>query len=158
MIENKLGLLQQNLEKKRELIDKMLKASEEQTALWESSEMQAEELDASIEELDVYTQELVLLNEEADELYRELSSKDFVSDEKYSAQIGQIKELLSMLTDKTGLLQKKEQFNRRKMEMFFQEERNSIGAGRRTSKAALDYYKSMNRSNVVPPQFMDRKK
>ena len=60
--------------------------------------------------------------------------------------------------DKTESLQKKEQSNKQKLEIYFQNERKDLGTGRRSSKAALDYYKSMNRSNVIPPQFMDQKK
>lgn len=158
MIEKKLELLKQNLEKKNDLIDKMLKVSEKQITLLDDSLNELEEFDSSMDELDAYTQELDELNGEADELYQELSLKDSVFAEKHNEQIDQIKRLLSLIAEKAGVLQEKEQFTKQKLEMYFQEERNNIGAGRRTSKVALDYYKSMNRSNVVPPQFMDRKK
>jgi len=158
MMEKNLNLLKVNLEKKEELIDKLLGISERQLAVLESSSMDMEMFDDYMEEQDVYVQELVGLNEEADVLYRELFVEESGIDENYSVLTGQIRELVKRLTEKNSALQEKEQISKQKLERYFQEERQNFGTGRRTSKAALDYHKSMNRSNVVPPQFMDQKK
>ncbi len=158
MMEKNLNLLKLNLEKKEELIDKLLGISERQLAVLESSSMDMEMFDDYMDEQDVYVQELVGLNEEADALYREISLEESGVDGKYSVLTGQIRELLKRLTEKNSALQEKEQISKQKLERYFQEERQNFGTGRRTSKAALDYHKSMNRSNVVPPQFMDQKK
>ena len=158
MIEKKLNLLKQNLEKKEELIDKLLEINEKQLAVLEGVSLDLEIFDGFMNEQDVYVQELIGLNEDTDELYQELSGEEFTNDDKGGMLIGRIKEIISRLREKTDLLQEKEQICKQKLAKHFQEERQSFGTGRRTSKAALDYYKSMNRSNVVPPQFMDRKK
>lgn len=158
MMEKKLNLLKLNLEKKEELVDKLLVISEKQRALLDNSSMELEVFDCIMDEQDTYVRELEELNEEADELYQELWGDGFVADEMYSVLTGQIRELIARLTEKSSTLQEKEQISKQKLERYFQEERQNFGIGRRTSKAALDYHKSMNRSNVVPPQFMDQKK
>ena len=158
MMENDLNLLELNLVKKSDLLDQLLGLSDKQLTLLESSTMTAEVFDAYMEELDEQIQKLRLLNEEVDELYERLCSEELLVNGPYVLQIGHLKELVAQIMEKTGSLQEKEQFNKQKLEVFFQNERKNLGSGRRSSKAALDYYKSMNRSNVVPPQFMDQKK
>jgi len=158
MVEKKLHLLEQNLEKKSDLLGKLLELCDKQNAVLDSSSWDAEDFDACMAEQDIFLQELDRLNVEADELYSFLASEDFSSNEKYDEQIGRIKNLISQLENKTILFQEKEQFTKQKLEVYFQNERKTFGSGRRSSKAALDYYRNMNRSNVVPPQFMDQKK
>ena len=158
MTEKKLNQLQQNLLEKKNIMDCLLGVCEKQMHLLTDSSMQIEVFDACMDEQDTYVKELIQLNEEADELYNSLASEKALTEGKYGAQIDQIRELITYITDQTNQLQKKEQTVKQKLDNYFQNERMNFGTGRRTSKAALDYHKSMNRSNVIPPQFMDQKK
>lgn len=158
MVEKDLELLEQNLVKKSDLIDQLLGLSDKQLTLLESSTMTAEIFDSCMEEQDEQIQKLVILNEEAEELYERLYLEELLVKGPYALQISRLKALISQIMEKTCSLQEKEQLNKQKLEAYFQNERKNLGSGRRSSKAALDYYKSMNRSNVIPPQFMDRKK
>lgn len=158
MTEKKLNQLQQNLLQKKNIMDRLLGVCEKQMLLLTDSPMQIEAFDAYVDEQDAYVKELIKLNEDADELYNGLASEDVLTERKYGIQIDQIRELITHITDQTNQLQKKEQTVKQKLDCYFQDERLNFGTGRRTSKAALDYHKSMNRSNVIPPQFMDQKK
>ena len=158
MIEKKLNQLQQNLLQKKDLMERLLGVCEKQLVLLDDSAMQMEEFDGCVEEQDTYVKKIFCLNEEGDELYKSLASENILAEGKYEIQINQLKELITHVTDQMNLLQEKEQIVKQKLDDFFQNERKNFGAGRRTSKAALDYHRSMNRSNVIPPQFMDQKK
>lgn len=158
MVENDLKLLEQNLVKKNELLDRLQELYDKQLSLLDGSSMSAEDFDACMDELDDRLQELVVLNEEADELYERLRLEEFSVDGPYAAQIACLRTWISQIMDKANSLQEKEQTNKQKMQAYFQKERKNFGAGRRSSKAALDYYRNMNRSNIIPPQFMDQKK
>lgn len=158
MVGQKLDLLESNLNKKTVLLKEMADVLNEQLQLLDSSDMQLEELDICMEKQDGLTEELEALNEEADTLYEYLKTKDVSSDKANVPKIARIQEILSQLTKDFDVLQEKELSVKKQMEGFLQKERKNFGTGRRSSKAALDYYMNMSGSTVVPPQFMDRKK
>ena len=158
MVGQKLDLLESNLNKKMLLLKKMTDILNEQLQLLDSSDIQLEELDVYMERQDGLTEELEALNVEADTLYEYLKLTDVSSDKANVPKIVRIQELLSQLTKDFDALQEKEQSARKQMDAYFQKERKNFGTGRRSSKAALDYYMNMSGSTVVPPQFMDRKK
>lgn len=158
MVGQKLDLLASNLNKKSVLLKEMAEVLEQQLRLLDVSDLQMGELDKCMEKQGNLTEELESLNEEADSLYEYLQKADVSSEADNASKIAHIKELLAQITTDFDNLQEKEQNARRRMEAFFQKERKNFGDGRRSSKAALDYYKNMSGSNVVPPQFMDWKK
>ena len=158
MVENNLRLLEENLTKKNELLDKMHELSDKQFALLDDADMEAEAFDTYMDEQDEFIKELLDLNEEAEKLYDQLRLENLSKDASRKDQMKKLKLLVEQIVDKTNSLQKKEQVNKQKLTIYFESERRVLGSGRRSSKAALDYFKSMNRSNVIPPQFMDQKK
>ena len=158
MVGQKLDLLEENLNKKDVLLKKITEVLDKQLQLLELSELSIEELDACVEMQGTLTEELEVLNKEADELYGYLKTVDVSSDKANVSKIARIKELIPQITNDFTASREKEQKARQKIEAFFRKERKNFGAGRRSSKAALDYYKSMSGSTVVPPQFMDQKK
>lgn len=158
MVGQKLDSLESNLNKKSVLLREMSEVLEQQLQLLNTSDMQMEELDLCMEKQGNLTEELEALNEEADSLYEYLQKADISVEVGNASKIAHIKELLSQITTDFDNLQEKEQNARQRMDAFFQKERKNFGDGRRSSKAAFDYYKSMSGANVVPPQFMDWKK
>lgn len=158
MIEKTLELLEQNFLSKRKVLDQLQGVYDKQSVLLESTSINIEIFDDCMEQQEQLLQELICLNEDADRLYERLSLEESLLDGTYDKKISYLKRVMSQLMDKTVLLQKVEQSNKQKLEEYFQNERKNLGTGRRSSKAALDYYKNMSRSNVVPPQFMDQKK
>ena len=158
MVQEKLRSLEENLLKRKELLDKLHVLCDKQLDLLDNSDMEAEEFDNCMEEQDELLQELTVMNEAADELYESLRTEELSFEGPFAAQIEDVRSLISKVMDKLSSLQSKEQIKKQKLDAYFEGERKSFGTGRKTSKAALDYYKSMNRSNVIPPQFMDQKK
>ena len=158
MVGQKLDLLASNLNKKSVLLKEMAEVLEQQLRLIDASDLQMEELDKCMEKQGSLTEELEFLNEEADFLYEYLQKGDISAGTGNASKIAHIRELLAQITTDFDKLQEKEQNARRRMEAFFKKERKNFGDGRRSSKAAFDYYKSMSGANVVPPQFMDQKK
>ena len=158
MIGQKLDSLESNLNKKSVLLKEMAEVLEQQLQLLNTSDMQMEELDLCMEKQGNLTEELETLNEEADSLYDYLQKADISSETDNTSKIAHIRELLSQIATDFDNLQEKEQNARQVLDAFFHKERKIFGDGRRSSKVALDYYKNMSGSNVVPPQFMDWKK
>lgn len=158
MVENNLKRLKANLLQKNALLEQLQKLYDEQAMLLDGSSMETESFDVCMDKQDELLHEFEALNEDADKLYEQLRLTEFLADGPYEIQIEELKSLIAQITVLTETLQKTEQSNKQKLDSYFRKERKSFGAGRRSSKAAMDYYKSMNRSNVIPPQFMDQKK
>lgn len=158
MVEQELDLLTSNLNKKSVLLKEMSDVLERQLQLLDTSDMQMEELDLCMEKQGNLTEELESLNEEADSLYEYLQKADISAEVGNASKIAHIKELLTQITTDFDNLQEKEQSARQRLDALFQKERKNFGDGRRSSKAAFDYYRNMSGANVVPPQFMDWKK
>lgn len=158
MVEQKMDLLTSNLNKKSSLLKEMADVLDKQLQLMDASDTQLEELDLCMEKQGNLTEELESLNAEADSLYEYLQKADISAEANNASKIAQIKELLTQITTDFDNLQEKEQSARQRMEAFFQKERKNFGDGRRSSKAAFDYYRNMSGANVIPPQFMDQKK
>ena len=158
MVEQKMDLLTSNLNKKSSLLKEMADVLDKQLQLMDASDTQLEELDLCMEKQGNLTEELESLNAEADSLYEYLQKADISAEANNASKIAQIKELLTQITTDFDNLQEKEQNARQRMEAFFQKERKNFGDGRRSSKAAFDYYRNMSGANVIPPQFMDQKK
>jgi len=158
MTAQRLDLLENNLNKKVALIKELAEVLDKQQELLNSSGVDLDLFDAYIDKQDALTESMEILNEEADELYQYLTKAQELSNAEYESAIGRIKELNAQLFADFDELQKKEQNVKNQIEMYFQKERKNFGDGRRSSKAALDYYKNMSGANVIPPQFMDQKK
>lgn len=158
MVEQKMDLLTSNLNKKSSLLKEMADVLDKQLQLMDASDTQLEELDLCMEKQGNLTEELESLNAETDSLYEYLQKADISAEANNASKIAQIKELLTQITTDFDNLQEKEQNARQRMDAFFQKERKNFGDGRRSSKAAFDYYRNMSGANVIPPQFMDQKK
>lgn len=153
-----MDLLTINLNKKSSLLKEMADVLDKQLQLMDASDTQLEELDLCMEKQGNLTEELESLNAETDSLYEYLQKADISAEANNASKIAQIKELLTQITTDFDNLQEKEQNAKQRMEAFFRKERKNFGDGRRSSKAAFDYYRNMSGANVIPPQFMDWKK
>lgn len=158
MVEKELKRLERNLIKKNALLDQMHEVYDRLSALLEDIDMEVEVFDVCMDEQDELLQELLVLDEDMGGVYETLRSEKIVGDGSYALLAESLKNLISQIVDKANSLREKEYITKQKVETYFDHERKNLGDGRKSSKAALDYYKSMTRSGVVPPQFMDQKK
>ena len=158
MVENNLKRLEENLEKEKMLLDSLVALCDRQNELLTSSDMEPEVFDDSMEKQDELLKELLVLDENTESIYESLHAESIDMNGAYADTIGKVRQLIGEVRDKTISLQEKEQIKKKNLDVYFESERKNLGLERRSSKAALDYYNSMNRSNVIPPQFMDQKK
>ena len=78
--------------------------------------------------------------------------------EKYATQIAALQKLITKVTEMGASVQAQEARNKELADNYFLNRKKELKQGRQNSKAALNYYRNMNRSQVVQPQFMDKKK
>lgn len=158
MIENYLQVLEESTHKKLEVLQKIEALNKKQETLLKEEPVDEESFDSSIEEKGRLIDELNELDKGFELLYENIRQQLLTGKDQYKEQIKRLQELINQVTAKSVSIQAQEARNNQLAENFFARSRRELEKGRRSSKAALDYYRSMNNTQSVAPQFMDKKK
>jgi 5'-3' exonuclease len=110
-----------------------------------------------VAEKEVLIEKLNSLDNGFERLYEKVAEELKENREQYAKQIKALQKLVTEVTDASVAIQAQEARNKKLIEEFFRKERDGIRMNRKTTRAALDYYKNMSKSAVVMPQFMDNK-
>ena len=130
----------------------------QQQELLKVEELDYEAFDRLVDQKDPLIQRIMELDQGFETVYDRIKEQLLGNKEQYAAQIKALQSLIGELTDKSVKLQTMEQRNKSAIEQQFRKSREKIRQGRQNKQAALNYYKNMNNSNYVPPQFLDDKK
>ncbi len=158
MINNYLEILEESLQKKSAVLDEIMAYNNAQENLLKEDKVSMEALDANMDQKDRLIGKLTELDEGFEALYERIRDQLSGNKDAYKPQIRRLQELISQVTEKSVSVQAQEARNKKLVEDYFLKERNQLRQGKKASKAAYGYYKSMSNSNVVPSQFMDQKK
>ena len=158
MIENYLQILEESLHKKMDVLDKIEGVNKRQEQVLKAELVLDDEFEQCINDKGVLIDELKKLDEGFESLYEHIKVQLSTGKEKYKVQILTLQKLITEVTEKGVSIQTQEARNKILVEQFFAKRKQELQQGRRSSKVALDYYRSMNQSQVVMPQFMDKKK
>lgn len=155
---NYLKILEESLRKKLLVMNQIQDYNEKQSQVFQSAQVKMDEFDAAIEEKGKLIARINKLDEGFETLYANVAEQLKGNKDKYAEQIKVLQQLVKEVTDKSMEIQAQEARNKALVEAYFSKERDGIRQGRKNSKAALDYYRSMNQTTYAPPQFMDSKK
>lgn len=157
-MESQLNILAESLDKKLLVLKEIQKYNEEQEKSFQSDQIDMDSFDAAVEKKGQLIEKLTRLDAGFETMYAKLSEELKDNRAKYAAQIKVLQQKVTEVTELSISIQAQEQRNKKLVEAYFSRERANIRNGRKSSKAAYDYYKNMNNSNFVPPQYMDSKK
>ena len=157
MTENYLKVLEESLEKKLHIMEKLQEYNLSQQKIFQEQEVKLEKFDEYVDKKSELIEELTGLDKGFETLYQNVSEELQGNREKYAAQIKRLQELVTRVTEESVTVQAQEARNKKLVEDYFRKERSNLAQSRKTSRAAYDYYKSMSQSNVAPPQFLDSK-
>lgn len=157
-MENYLQVLEESLYKKLDVLGRIEMLCARQEQILSAETVSEEEFDKSIEEKGILIDELTKLDEGFETLYGHIKEQLAKGKEKYKPQIAALQGKIAEVTDKSVAIRTQEARNKRLAENYFLKTREDLKKGRKSSKAALNYYRSMNKSQMVSPQFMDKKK
>ena len=158
MIDNYLNILEESLQKKLAVLDEIALYNSEQEELLKQEKVSMDELDANMGRKDELIQKLTGLDDGFESLYERIREQLLENKTLYARQIRRLQSLISDITEKSVSIQAQETRNKKMIEDYFRKGKQQLRQGRQASKAAYDYYKNMNNTNVVPPQIMDQKK
>lgn len=152
-----IAVLIQSLEKKEELLDKIIEKNKEQKILFTDEDSDPDRLEENMQEKSDLVDQLNELDEGFQQIYDRVKSVLQRERESYKEEIQRMKELITKITEKSTTVRAQEQRNRELAVKRFSAVKMGIRKARVSTKAASQYYKSMAKLNVVDSQFMDKK-
>ena len=157
-MDNYLDILEESLQKKLKVLEEITVYNQEQEQLLKKEKVSLEELDKNMEQKDELIVKLSGIDEGFETLYERIKEQLLANKDAYREQISKLQQMISQITEKSVSIQAQEARNKKLIEDYFRNERNQIRQNRQSSRAAYNYYKSVNNTNVVMPQMMDQKK
>lgn len=157
-MENYLDILEECLQKKLKVLEEIAAYNQEQEQLLGKESVSLEELDENMSHKDELIRKVTALDEGFETLYERIKEQLLTNKDVYKEQIIKLQQLISQITEKGVSIQAQEARNKKLIEDYFKRERSQLRQNRQSSKAAYNYYKSVNNTNVVMPQMMDQKK
>lgn len=158
MTENYLTLLEESLRRKLQVLAEIQKYNLRQQEIFQSDQVDLDKFDEYVAEKGVLIDKLTALDSGFEKLYAKVAEELKTNRQQYAGQIKILQALVTEVTETGVAVQAQEARNKKLIEDYFKRERDGIRMNRKTSKAAINYYKNMNKSSVVMPVFMDDKK
>ena len=155
---NCVQILEQSLEKKDEVLDRIIEQNTLQEQLLKQESFDMDAFERTIDEQNRMLAELDKLDEGFETLYDRVRKSLIANKDSYHKEIAHMKELIRQITDKIVTVNAGNLRNQRMAENQFRKEKSAIRQGVSKSKAAMNYYNNMNKLNSVAPQFYDNKK
>ena len=155
-----LSIMEQSLEKKIEILDEIITKNEEQNVLLNDPDMKWEDFDENANRKMELIGEIDKLDEGFEDLFARVKEELETpgGKEAHAQEIRRMQDLIRQITEKSTSIQAQEARNKVLVEQYFQQSRERIRKGRTSSKAAMDYYKSMSQASFTQPHFLDNKK
>ena len=157
-MENQLTILSESLDKKLEVLRKIQDYNKRQEEIFSAENVDMSLFDDAVEEKQRLIDEVVRLDEGFEIMYEKLAKELEGNRERYAAQIRELQQKVSRVTELSVTVQAQEARNKKLIESYFAKERAGIGQRRKNAKSAYDYYKSMSGAGYVQPQMYDNKK
>lgn len=153
-----LTILQESLQKKIRILDEIQRICEYQSELLTKDSVDYEQFDRYVDDKDICIEQLNQLDEGFEQLYNKVREELQQNKALHTDWIKTVKELISVITEKSVAIRAQELRNKQALESVFNKERANLGKGKKSVKAAMDYYRNMSKTNVVTSQYMDKKK
>jgi len=158
MQETYVDIMIQSLNKKIQVLDRIIELNLIQKETLEDPKAEIEEFDKTVEEKSQLIEQMQQLDSGFEKLYARVQEELQANKEAYVQQIQTMQSCIRRITDKSMEIQAQEARNRDLMVRKFAYVKETAKNVRTNSKIASQYYKNMMKLNYVDPQFMDNKK
>ncbi len=158
MTESYLDMMEDSLREKIEVLNEIVKENEIQKDILESmTELDEKGFDEAISRKGELIRRVDNLNDGFESLYDRVKEELGQNKDKHKERIRVFQDLIRQITDLSNSIEAGEKRNSALAKSYFSVARSKMNQGRKTSQAALDYYLTMNKSKITPPQFYDTK-
>ncbi len=158
MTSSYLAMMADSLDKKIELLNRIREENKTQhDVLTREGAVDIDAFDATVEAKGELIDELDQLNDGFESLFTQVRDELDGNKDKYKEEITAMQERIRTITALSGSIQAEEARNKKLAEKYFSDSRKEMAFGKKSAKAALDYYHNMARSTFTPPQYLDSK-
>lgn len=158
MTEGYLQIMIESLEKKSQVLDKIIELNKVQAEISSHQPMDMKAYDKSMDDKGELIDEINRLDDGFTSTYELVKDAVQAEPDKYRKQVLALQELIRAAVDKGMTIETQEKRNKAALETVFRMKRQEIKQMKVSNTAAVKYYKAMSRINTVDPQLMDRKK
>ena len=152
-----LSILEQSLEKKLLLLDRILEKSKEQEKLFKDPDLLPEDFERNVEEKGALVDELSGLDAGFEQVFERIRAEIPSHKEEYKGEIKRIQKLIREITARSTSIQAEEARNKELAQRKFTKVRKQIKEARASRQVVNQYYQNMMKLNFVDPQFLDDK-
>ncbi len=153
-----VDIMIQSLNKKIQVLDKIMELNYLQKEQLINAGTPVEEFDKTVEDKATLIEQLEQLDSGFDKLYERVRETLKEDKESYTEQIGLMQEAIRRITDKSMEIQTQEARNKELLTQKFAFIKDTAKSLRTNKKVVSQYYKNMQQLNYVDPQFLDNKK
>lgn len=158
MTEGYLQIMIESLEKKSQVLDKIIELNKVQAEISSHQPMDMKAYDKSMDDKGELIDEINRLDDGFTSTYELVKDAVQAELDKYRKQVLVLQELIRAAVDKGMTIETQEKRNKAALETVFRMKRQEIKQMKVSNTAAVKYYKAMSKINTVDPQLMDRKK
>lgn len=158
MMTNYLTLLEESLQKKQKVLEEIQLYNRKQQEIFQADKVDLDSFDAAVEEKGRLIEKLELLDKGFETMYQKVSQELTENRNHYAEQIVRLQKLVKSVTDMSVAVQTQEARNKKLIEDYFAGQRENIRTGRKSSQAAINYYRSMNNPGAMTFRMFDDKK
>lgn len=153
-----IHIMAESLEKKRDVLGRILELNRQQDFLLQDPNLSPEEFEQNMQFKSSMVDQLNLLDNGFEELYERVRDLLNTNREQYAKEIVQMQELIKDITAKTTQIQAQEVRNRDKAAKKFSDVREQVRGVRNSQKVVKQYYDNMMSARNANAQMIDNKK
>lgn len=153
-----IDIMVQSLNKKSGILDRLIEANKAQADIIDAEKFDFDKFDEVYAEKENLINELNLLDSGFEKLYNRVKEILDVDRQLYKSEIVKMQDLIKIVVSKAADVEVTEKRNHEAMTAKNVLLKREAKTRKLTNKAAVEYYQTMNKLNVIEPQFMDKKK
>ena len=158
MTESYLDMMEESLKDKVRVLNDIIRENEAQKEILESTTgFDEKSFNEAISRKGELIRRVENLNDGFESLYERVKKELEDNKDKHREKIKIFQNLIREITDLSNSIEAGEKRNKALAQNYFSSTKGQINQSRKSSQVALDYYLTMNKSKITPPQFYDTK-
>lgn len=157
MEETYIAIMQQSLKKKLAVLEEIVRLDDLQKDQLTDESCNVDQFDKTVEDKSRLIEQMEQLDSGFEKLYAQVAEELEGNREAHAEEIRQMQALIRSITDKSVMIQAQEARNKELMMQKFGAVRKHARNVRANSRAITGYYKTMDRTKYMDPQFMEKK-
>lgn len=152
-----IAIMLQSLEKKEKVLTEITRLNDVQKDQLERVDCSVDDFDETVEAKSKLIEQLEYLDSGFEKLYAQVAEELQQNPDSHASEIRKMQDLIRKITDDSVLVQAQEARNKRMMTQKFATVKRQAQSIRMNSKAITGYYKTMDRTRFMDPQFLETK-